>query len=220
MQVFQLSILPGTAFRREASQLGLVHQDRPPYAVLRTPSLELDAMRMLVEEAEAVFGTSFDPLPDPWLGAVSVPLVGVASSCVIDFDAGEDGRSLPNRIGAVFALHLRSRDPFEHLPAMVNAVRAVVADDPFTTLLIVVEAALEFPFDVLDALRAAAVSSERVYIDRYHEWTPGSPVAARRIAIALPDAARATLDPDWVEAVTEAADVVWMDPASRSLVPG
>ena len=38
VQVFNLAILPGTAFRQEAEMLGLKFQDRPPYYVLETPN--------------------------------------------------------------------------------------------------------------------------------------------------------------------------------------
>src|SRR5262249_26270768 len=40
VQVFNLAILPGTAFRHDAAQLGLSYQPRPPYYVLRTPTLD------------------------------------------------------------------------------------------------------------------------------------------------------------------------------------
>ena len=42
VQVFNLSILPGTAFRREAEQLGLQYQPWPPYYVLQTPTLDME----------------------------------------------------------------------------------------------------------------------------------------------------------------------------------
>lgn len=66
-QMFHLSILPGTAFRREADQLGLVHQSRPPYYVLATPTLSLEAMVALMDEAQVAFETEFDTFPAPRL---------------------------------------------------------------------------------------------------------------------------------------------------------
>jgi radical SAM superfamily enzyme YgiQ (UPF0313 family) len=39
-QVFNLAVLPGTAFRQEAAALGLTYQPRPPYYVLQTPNLD------------------------------------------------------------------------------------------------------------------------------------------------------------------------------------
>ena len=81
VQVFNLSILPGTAFRREAEQLGLRHQPWPPYYVLQTPSLDVDDIYALMEEAQEAFGVEFDALPPPRL------------------DSLDEQRRLPRRFG-------------------------------------------------------------------------------------------------------------------------
>ena len=41
LQIFNLSILPGTDFRRQPAGLGLEFQPRPPYYVLQTPTLDV-----------------------------------------------------------------------------------------------------------------------------------------------------------------------------------
>jgi radical SAM superfamily enzyme YgiQ (UPF0313 family) len=64
-QVFQLSILPGTAFRYDVQSLGLTYQPRPPYYVLGTPTLTLDEMVRLMDEAQEALDLEFDPLPPP-----------------------------------------------------------------------------------------------------------------------------------------------------------
>jgi radical SAM superfamily enzyme YgiQ (UPF0313 family) len=71
VQVFNLAVLPGTSFRQEAEQLGLIYQDRPPYYVLETPTLSTEQMYDLMAEAEDAFETEFDPLPE-----VQWPVVG------------------------------------------------------------------------------------------------------------------------------------------------
>ncbi|MGL5098390.1 MAG: B12-binding domain-containing radical SAM protein, partial [Planctomycetia bacterium] len=65
VQVFQLAILPGTAFRQEVQTLGLVHHPRPPYDVLKTPTRSLEQMIELMDEGQDAFGIEFDPLPPP-----------------------------------------------------------------------------------------------------------------------------------------------------------
>jgi radical SAM superfamily enzyme YgiQ (UPF0313 family) len=67
VQVFNLAVLPGTSFRQEAEQLGLIYQDRPPYYVLQTPTLSTQQMYDLMAETEDLFETQFDPLPEPIL---------------------------------------------------------------------------------------------------------------------------------------------------------
>jgi radical SAM superfamily enzyme YgiQ (UPF0313 family) len=209
VQVFQLSILPGTAFRGDAERLGLVHQDRPPYAVLKTPTLDRDAMRGLVEEAEELFATSFDPLPPPWLdfgSEVSGP------PAVFDL---QPGRLPPERTAQVFTIRCQTADPFGDMPALVAAVRTHLGANPFCTLQVLIETGEEFPLDVVDALRVAMHGEERVYLDRYHEWTPGSPRAARRITVAMPAASRARVDVDWIEGLLGDADLVWSGDGPR-----
>lgn len=209
VQVFQLSILPGTAFRREAAQLGLQHQDRPPYAVLRTPTLDTEAMQALVEEAEAIFDLGFDPLPEPWLDAPPASASGgVPSWWSVDVAAAAPSMP-PARTAQVFTLRFAAAQAFVHLEAMTNAVRAHLAANPFSTLQVVLETDDEFPFDVFDALRAAFDVPQRIYLDRYHEWAPGSPVAARRITVLLPQSRRATIDAAWLLAAEAEADVVF-----------
>jgi radical SAM superfamily enzyme YgiQ (UPF0313 family) len=63
VQVFQLSVLPGTAFRQEAAELGLKFQPRPPYYVLETPTMSLAAMAELMAEAQELFQCEFDAPP-------------------------------------------------------------------------------------------------------------------------------------------------------------
>lgn len=118
VQVFNLAVLPGTAFRQEAKQLGLVHQDRPPYYVLETPTLKLDEMYDLMEEAQEVFETEFDPLPPPVLpspvtcrqlveslgersnfGELSRTGVRAISGEKVEHAAHAGGTVLPNRLG-------------------------------------------------------------------------------------------------------------------------
>jgi hypothetical protein len=211
VQVFQLGILPGTAFRREAAQLGLEFQDRPPYAVLRTPTLGLDAMRELVAEAEAVFDTGFDPLPEPWLElSGTAEVAGVPSRWRIELDR-EPGGAPPERTGQVFTLWFRAHDPFRHSAAIVQAIRTHLAANPFSTLQVVLEAGTEFALDVLDAVEAAFAVPERVYLDRYHEWTPGRPRASRRITVLLPGGPGFGLDPSWCRALGSRVDVEWRD---------
>ena len=67
-QVFQLSVLPGTAFRQEAQQLGLRFSPRPPYYVLETPTLKLPEMVDLMREAQQEFGIEFDALRGSGIG--------------------------------------------------------------------------------------------------------------------------------------------------------
>src|SRR5205823_2511637 len=67
VQVFNLAVLPGTAFRQEAAELGLVYQPRPPYYVLKTPTLGRTDLYGLMQEAQDLFDIEFDAQPPPVL---------------------------------------------------------------------------------------------------------------------------------------------------------
>lgn len=87
MQVFNLAILPGTAFRQEASQLGLNYQPRPPYYVLDTPTLATSDLYDLMAEAQEIFDTQWDPFPEPRLEFDTAESV---TQCVhINLDSGQ-----------------------------------------------------------------------------------------------------------------------------------
>ena len=98
LQVFNLSILPGTAFRQTAVDLGLEYQPRPPYYVLKTPTLDLEDLYGLMEEAQDVFGIVFDALPPPEVDGMRDERLGMKDeglgmrdamqcACVVDLDA-------------------------------------------------------------------------------------------------------------------------------------
>jgi hypothetical protein len=59
MEVYPLSVLPGTDLRREAAALGVAHMGFPPYHVLSTPTMSADeaaeSIRWLERERDAEF---------------------------------------------------------------------------------------------------------------------------------------------------------------------
>ncbi len=226
IQVFNLAILPGTAFRQEAAQLGLRHQDRPPYYVLETPTLNLEQMYDLMDEAQNVFGTEFDPLPPPVInnawphGATPRELAGTEASQEFAFfdldrlDAERAGDALagPAERAQAFTVWLRSTDWDAHAARAASVVRRVLADNPHTTLQVVLEPAGE-PRRLTAATFEALLQEfyrEPSYLDRFYGLTSGSPKGAKRIVVALPAALQAELIEDWLDEVSEYASVTWL----------
>ena len=64
VQVFPLSVLPGTDFRRQSRMLGLHFTPAPPYTVLKTPTFSRKEMLQAVEYAEVNFDAALYPFPD------------------------------------------------------------------------------------------------------------------------------------------------------------
>jgi len=64
VQVFPLSVLPGTDFREESRKFGLRYESEPPYPVIETPSFSREDMLLAFDYAEVMFDVCLYPLPD------------------------------------------------------------------------------------------------------------------------------------------------------------
>lgn len=64
VQVFFLSVLPGTDFRKRRDELGLISQARPPYTVLETSSFDKNDLLSAFSYAEEVFDVALESEPD------------------------------------------------------------------------------------------------------------------------------------------------------------
>ena len=63
IQVFPLSVLPGSDFRRRAGELKLKHSTEPPYLTLGTPEFPKPHIFLAFEYAEYKLNVAFHPLP-------------------------------------------------------------------------------------------------------------------------------------------------------------
>lgn len=209
LQVFNLAILPGTAFRQEAKELGLIFQPRPPYYVTRTPTLRTEDLHQLMAEAAEIFGIDWDPLPPPRLTAREDLPAGVAGQWKVDL--GEDLGPPPGRRAQAFTLWMRSADFGKHAAKASELTRRLLAENPFTTLQIVLEPTARLEAVTprpLERLWATALE-QPTYLDRSYALQPGRPIGAKRLIVLLPAARRETLDPEWLEALSGLASLAW-----------
>lgn len=70
IQVFPLSVLPGTDFRKNHKTLGLKFNTHPPYIVIETPTFSSDQIQSAIEMAEDRFDMALYPFPDLDLSGV------------------------------------------------------------------------------------------------------------------------------------------------------
>lgn len=215
VQVFNLAILPGTAFRHEARELGLAYQLRPPYYVLRTPTLTQSDLFMLMGEAQEVFEMDWDPLPPPMLPTGTGTSGDLVTCLKIDLDArAAEPLAPPARRTQAFTLWLRSAHWLRHGDRCRELVRGLLVDNPHSTLQVVLEPC-DNPMTLdptwLAALWAAA-QERPSYLDKYYALQPGRPTGAKRLVVLLPWAWRDAVDDGWLEAVAEYASLVWRDP--------
>jgi radical SAM superfamily enzyme YgiQ (UPF0313 family) len=212
IQVFNLAILPGTAFRQEAEQLGLRFQSRTPYYVLQTPTLKLEHMCGLMDEAEEIFKTEFDPLPPPVLNtraAYGLPQPddgATIQEARIDLDSLVDephcGLGPPERRAQAYTLSLRSADFDARASIAAKIVRRLLDDNPHTTLQAILDPAGEprrLTARTFESLYAEFYRNTS-YLDRFYSLAPGSPPkGAKRLVILLPEEQQDLLPKQWLE---------------------
>ncbi len=63
IQIFPLSVLPGTTFRLKSRELGLFFEDYPPYFIKQTPTYPLEDIYLSFDYAESLFDVSLFPAP-------------------------------------------------------------------------------------------------------------------------------------------------------------
>ena len=209
-QVFQLSILPGTSFRQEAVSLGLQFQPRPPYYVLGTPTLGLDQMVALMDEAQEALGIEFDPLPPP---VTDLPESddSLVRGWRVDLDVEPLPLPPPERRAQAFVLWLQSAQFGQRSQAAADLVARLLDDNPHSTLQVTLEprgAPEQLTVDVLERLRAACFRSLS-YLDRFYSLQPSGRAAAKRLVVTLPLAERARLGADWAHRIGRYAVLVW-----------
>jgi radical SAM superfamily enzyme YgiQ (UPF0313 family) len=223
-QVFNLAVLPGTAFRHEAAELGLVYQPRPPYYVLRTPTLDRAALFGLMQEAQDVFEVEFDASPPPVLDFNDTDRARV---WYVDLDAAATSPPAPADRSQAFTLWLRGVHLPRHRAVIAGLIREVLSANPYTTLQVVVEPtgrvddravadALDPAF--LDALLAACLENP-TYLDKFYALLPGRPNGAKRLVVLLPIERRPASDADLVGEAGSFASVVWRVPAALDNEP-
>jgi tRNA A37 methylthiotransferase MiaB len=210
VQVFNLSILPGTAFRHEVDQLSLTHQPRPPYYVLGTPTLTLDDMYLLMQEAQDAFGIEFDPFPPPQLDLPD-PGDGVSRVWRVDLDSEPSSPPPATRRSHVFTLWLRSADFDRQRKPAAALVRRLLTGNPHSTLQIILEPTGR-PETVtertLQALQEACYESTS-YLDLFYSLHPNSLLAAKRLIVLAPLAERARLGLPWIDQIGTYATLAW-----------
>lgn len=210
VQVFNLSILPGTAFRSEAASLGLAFQPRPPYYVLRTPTLSLEQMVELMDEAQSAFGLEFDPFPPPVLDFEED--CGSATAVArIDLDRPPHELPAVERRALAFTLWLRSRDFDAQRGEAARLVRQLILDNPHTTLQVLLEPTADpqrLSLRALGAIEEACFPSTS-YLDLFYSLHPNPLLKAKRLVALLPAAERPRLGTDWIDDVGRYAAIVW-----------
>ncbi len=222
VQVFQLAILPGTAFREEAQQLGLRFQPRPPYYVLETPTLKLPQMIELMAEAQELFGCEFDAPPMPALDFPPTRTIGSTPHCrsivdciKIDFeDPAPINLPDPVQRAQALTLILRARNWDHAGPKSAELIETILRDNPHHTLqMVLIPTAGITSLDISQVQTISQASlADPSYLDRFYAMQPGRAMGAKRIVIQADLQERLSVDDDWLEAMGSLATFAWTNP--------
>jgi hypothetical protein len=200
VQVFILSLLPGTALREDAARLGLRYCRDPPYSVLETPDLSSEVIGALLDEAEQELGAELDAAPLPLLSE----LQGYHSSLE------EPVPLLPH---ASHTLWCRVRDALREADRIGRRAAQHLLAEPFCTLGVVIETARLFPHDVYDRIYAHLEPWTGRYLDRLHGRRSTRRSWSCRLVVLLPWSLRPSVPTGWLVDGLELADPVWRLPS-------
>ena len=198
-QVFALYVLPGTAMRDTALADGLVFEPEPPYRIIRTATMDEATIAETLRSAEKRLGRGIDERLRPHLVAAD----GTPDVFALDVArATTPERNAAAAPGAQHcALWLGGEDLFAHRAAVLAAIDARHAVDPYATLDVVLVPTQPFPLDLLTAVKARLEAAPPSYSTRNLRHRGGLP----RIAVVL--AATLEVPTDWVHAVMAEAQV-------------
>ncbi len=173
----------------------------------------------LMAEAEDAFETEFDPLPEPVLSCLDAAQRGagiIAQSWMIDLnEADVEPPPPPAERTQAFTLWLRSSDFHGHRQRGAEIVDRLLADNPFTTLQIVLEPTggpRQLTVETYETLLRAAFQTP-TYLDRFYSVQPGRIKGAKRLVISVSEAP----DNQWRERIGEYATIV--EQGTSSLAP-
>ncbi len=207
-QVFNLAILPGTAFRSEAEQLGLRFQSRPPYYVLETPTLQSSDLYELMANAQEVFDTEWDPFSDPKL--VFDPSSNVVECVKIDLDAGEQELPPAGKRAQALTLWFTANQFDLHVEAMKRTISQVLRDCPHSSMQVILDPAgdpTQVTSQCVEQLLATCYQQPN-YLDRYYSLNPQGLLGSKRVLVLVDDEVIDGLDPEWADAIEETATLV------------
>ena len=207
-QVFNLAILPGTAFRSEAEQLGLRFQPRPPYYVLETPTLQSSDLYELMADAQDVFDTEWDPFSDPKLHFDESS--DVVECVKMDLDVGLQPLPPAGKRAQALTLWFQAELFDRHVDTIKQTITQVLKDCPHSSMQVILEPSGD-PTNVtsqcVEQLLATCYEHPN-YLDRYYSLNPQGLLGSKRVLVVVDDEVLDDLDSDWADAIEETATLV------------
>jgi hypothetical protein len=157
-------------------------------------------------ETQETFGVEYDAFPPPRLEPLDPPAVGR-----VDFDRGEAVLPPAGQRTQAFTLWLRAGDFSSRRHEAAELIRSLLADNPHTTLQVVIEPTAELrglDAAALESLLAACHASNS-YLDWYYSLHPAGLLGAKRLVVAAPAGRPGEVDREWIDSISDCAALVW-----------
>jgi len=166
MEIYPLSILPGTRLKDEAESWNLDYMSRPPYHVVSTPAMPPDEIRLAISTAEDRLGIEFFPPVIPRFTNPFPPLIHYLDLRREAKPTLDQLQSHPERVGHSLTIMWKGRVNHPDLRSLTSWLEET---NP-TTL---VQLILDRP-DIPSKKEIAALSAmwrrDESYFDRIHRF--------------------------------------------------
>lgn len=163
LQVFCLSVLPGTYFREHAVELGLNYCPFPPYYLESSPEWSPADIQEAFSWTEDYFGIHFDPDTDDEFSLT--PVLGGELQEIINVDPAFAFSPAP-RSTAISKWLIGPIHTNGDLNVHLSAIQDYCHKNPYGVYQFRLDLAAEIPFDTLFHLYHTLVPQDRTFIDR------------------------------------------------------
>ncbi|GAK51187.1 radical SAM domain protein [Candidatus Moduliflexus flocculans] len=208
LQVFCLSVLPGTHFRAHASELGLNYSPLPPYYLLSSPGWTPETIQEAFAWAEDYFDMAFEPDIDD-----ECSLTPVLEGRLQEIVAGTPAQPpvYPRHAASLTKWHFSELEREDDLLRLLPILQQFTHNNPQSTYFVYLELTRPIAIDALIDFYAAAASLRQRFIDRdLGVLTPDeTPIFHYRLDILLREKSRKNFPEQYLIALQEHFYVEW-----------
>jgi len=129
LQVFPLSVLPGTTMRAEALSLGLEFMKTPPYRILKSPNFKDGEIESTLLEVEAILDRRIDEVARPHLVE---PHLNSLESIYYNLDKNEWIE--PEFTTRHFQIWIETKNLDDKLELLKEKISLIVYKEPYSTI--------------------------------------------------------------------------------------
>lgn len=209
LQVFCLSVLPGTHFRAHARELGLNFSPLPPYYLHSSAAWSVEAIQEAFNWTEEFFDMTFEPDMEeacsfaPTLDGRLQEIVEARPAQPLAYPA-RAANITTWRVGAI----AREEDLFAHLPVM----QAFTRNNPHGVYLVYLELAQPIAIEAIFEFYAAVTPIQQRFLDRDLGvlTRDDEPIFHYQLSLLIREADRANFSERYLSALQDLLPLEWI----------